>query len=47
MLDANKLCHGNVSIVGVFTDYRQGRGLGESAWKVIALLQQLRASELA
>jgi hypothetical protein len=47
MLDANKLLHGNVSIVGVFTDYRQrtGHGLGESAGKVIALLQQLRASE--
>jgi hypothetical protein len=47
MLDANKLLDENVSIVGVFTDYRQwtGHGLGESAWKVIALLQQLAGIE--
>ena len=44
MLDAKKLLDETVSIVGVFTDYRQwtGRGLGESAWKVITLLEQLR-----
>jgi hypothetical protein len=45
MLDANQLFRGNVSIAGVFTDYEQGRGLGESAWKVMALLQQWTPSE--
>jgi hypothetical protein len=49
MLDTAKLSLGDVSIVGVFTEYSQerGSGLGESAWKVIALLEQLRASERA
>jgi hypothetical protein len=45
MLDANRLFRGNVSIAGVFTDYEQGRGLGESAWKVMPLLQHLAPSE--
>ncbi len=43
ILNADKLLHGYVSIVGVFTDYKQwtALGLGESAWKVISLLRQL------
>lgn len=47
ILNASKLLDRNVSIVGVFTDYRQwrGLGLGESAWKVISLLQQLATNE--
>jgi hypothetical protein len=44
MLDAVKLGLGQVSIVGVFTDYlpRSGRAFGESASKLIALLKQMR-----
>ena len=44
MLDTQMLGAGKVVIVGVFTDYVQEKGLGfgESAPKVIALLEQLR-----
>ena len=43
MLDTKMLAAGSVVIVGVFTDYVQEKGLGfgESAPKVIALLEQL------
>jgi len=43
MLDTKMLGAGSVVIVGVFTDYVQEKGLGfgESAPKVIALLEQL------
>jgi hypothetical protein len=47
MLDAVKLGMGQVSIVGVFTDYlpTTGRAFGESAPKVTALLEQMRSRE--
>jgi hypothetical protein len=44
MLDTGMLGAGKVMIVGVFTNYMQEKGLGfgETAPKVIALLEQLR-----
>lgn len=47
MLDTKKLGTGIVEVVGVFTDYEQEKGLafGESAPKVIALLEQLGSNE--
>jgi hypothetical protein len=44
MLDTVRLSLGMVRIVGVFTEQKNGRGLGEGAPKVIALLRQLDAA---
>ncbi len=41
MLDAVRLSFGLVRIVGVFTEQKNGRALGEGAPKVIGLLRQL------
>jgi len=43
MLDGDKLAEGKISIIGVFTDYRQGRGMafGESSTKVLLLLEKM------
>ena len=47
MLDSQMLGAGSATIVGVFTDYVQekGIGFGEAAPKVIALLEQLRSEK--
>jgi hypothetical protein len=45
MLDTVRLSFGLVGIVGVFTEQKYGRGLGEGAPKVIALLGQLGSNE--
>jgi hypothetical protein len=45
MLDTVRLSFGMIRIVGVFTEQKNGRGLGEGASKVIALLRQLDAAE--
>jgi hypothetical protein len=49
MLDSQMLCAGKVVIVGVFTDYVQEKGLafGESAPKVIALLERLNPAKIS
>jgi hypothetical protein len=43
MLDGDKLADGEISIIGVFTDYlrEQGMAFGESSTSVLALLEKM------
>ena len=43
MLDGDKLAEGEISIVGVFTDYCPERGMafGESSTKALAVLERM------
>ena len=43
MLDGDKLANGQISVIGVFTDYCRelGMAFGESSTKILALLEKL------